>query len=316
MENILFSKFSCKRAFGIELEVGNEIPLSCIRDTIKDNSFVPVKTAFYRASLNNAYWDVKHDGSCGKHIDKYGINEGGYEVCSYKAVHLNDLFHICNIAKTLKGRGCKVNPNCGLHIHIDASDFSIEQMGMLIGAWCCIEDTVLQVAHPSRRKNKYCGKFINSRAGLPDEATPSNLWNFYKPKSTKLHDNYDRRLTLNLVNYFRHLNLKKFRRPTIEFRFPEGTLDAVVIKNWVRLFINFVNRMSVQTNSIQQIRSYNLEDTLKTLGLMAEKNEFLILSPGLHETKKWFLKRIMKFADIYHNDLAFKAEEILLGMEK
>lgn len=316
MKTVDFKKFNCKRCFGLEIEVGKEKSMDYIKNVIKDCSGIPVKSNYYRATVNNFYWDLKHDGSCGKKTDKFGINEGGYEINTFKASSLTELLHICHVAKNLKQSGLQINKNCGLHIHIDAHDFSEEQMGVLISNWLCIERTMMQSVPYTRRRNKYCQKLAGSR--YPVKATFENaiaVWDAYKPRSTKLHDNSDRRLAMNLVNYFRFLKLKNFLRSTIEFRFPEGTLLQTNVKNWTRILVNFVNKMAYEKQYKNNIVNYNVAQTLEVLGLGGDKESFYILSPGLFETKKWFLKRIMRFADYANHDLAAEAKEILSNME-
>jgi hypothetical protein len=316
MESVHYLSFSGRRNFGIEMEVGNEIPISCLREIISLNSFVPVKTSFYRASLNNFFWEVKHDGSCGKNVDKFGINEGGFEVSSYKASSIKDLIHICNIGRKLKRAGCQVNCNCGLHVHVDTADFSLEQMGILIAYWLCIENNLMQAVPNIRKNNKFCNQLSKLRPKLVEtNLDPMKIWNHYKPISSKLHDNFDRRCNMNLVNYYRSLQLKNFKRPTVEFRFPEGSLVASTIKNWTRIFVNFINNVKNKKLEFSQIKTFDLRKTLEVLGLSGTSHDFAILSPGLHESKKWLLRRIVRYATYPHQDLILQAKVLLAEME-
>lgn len=313
---ILFQKLACKRFYGIEMEMGNEVNIAHIRRIIEQNSMIPVKTCAYRATVNNSYWDVKHDGSCGKKTDKFGINEGGFEVNSYKAYTAKDLAHICNVAKKLKQAGLQVNNNCGLHVHVDVSDFTEEQMGLLIFNWLRIEEIVFQSVPDLRKRSKYCCKNFHSRTSPFKEniLSPAQVWEYYRPKTTKLHDNMDRRLAVNLVNYYRFLKLKYFHRPTIEFRFPEGTLISYHIKNWVKLFLHFINTISKKPIEAQEFKQADLETTLSILGLEGTDEEFSLLSPSLYETKIWFLKRISRYCDFRHFCLKQEAKNILQTM--
>lgn len=316
MQNVDFRKFVTRRNFGVELEMGNEVPISLIRETISYNSSIPVKSSYYRATMNNAYWEVKHDGSCGKNVDKFGINEGGYEVSSFKANTIKDLLHICQVSRKIKQLGCSVNRNCGFHVHVDVSDFSNEQMGVLIAYWLCIEKVILQAVPSSRKNNKFCVAMSSLRPKFNHTFESGlNVWGHYKPYSAKLHDNFDRRCALNLVNYYRTLHIKNFKRPTVEFRFPEGTLVARSIKNWTRIFINFVNKMATQKLEINQIKQFSLRDTMEALGLSGGKDCFLILSPGLYESKIWLLKRIIRYASYPNHGLIAEAKEMLKVME-
>lgn len=316
MTNVDYKKFNTKRYFGIELEIGNEIPISTIRETISCNSHIPVKTSYYRASLNNSFWEVKHDGSCGKNVDKFGINEGGFEVTTFKGNTIKDLLHVCHIARKIKQKGCEVNKNCGLHVHIDVSDFDIETMGILIANWLCIEKTMLQAVPNVRKNNKFCNPLSSLRPKLDLTAyLPKQVWDHYRPYSVKLHDNFDRRCAMNLVNYYRSMIVKNFKRPTVEFRFPEGTLVSRTIKNWARILINFVNNVANSKRMPEEIKPLNLHETLQVLGLEGGKDEFFILSPGLYESKMWFLRRIQRYASYPFHELIAESKSILQGME-
>lgn len=316
MINVDYKKFVTKRFFGIELEIGNEIPINTIRETISYNSHIPVKTSYYRASLNNSFWEVKHDGSCGKTVDKFGINEGGFEVTTFKGSSIKDLLHVCNIARKIKQKGCEVNKNCGLHIHVDVSDFDTETMGILIANWLCIEKTMLQTVPNIRKNNKFCNPLFTLRPKFDStDCNPAQIWNHYKPYSVKLHDNFDRRCAMNLVNYYRSMFVKNFKRPTVEFRFPEGTLVSRTIKNWARILINFVNNVSINRKMPNEFKPADLHETLQILGLEGNKDNFYILSPGLYESKMWFLRRIQRYASYPYHHLIAQSKSILQGME-
>jgi hypothetical protein len=314
--DVEYKKFVPKRCFGIEIEVGNEVPISTIKETISCNSVVPVKTSYYRASLNNTFWEVKHDGSCGKNVDKFGINEGGFEVTTFKGSTTKELLHICNMARKIKQIGCCVNKNCGLHVHVDISDFDLEKVGKLIAYWLCIEKTMFQAVPSVRKNNKFCNSLSTLRPKYDcTDITAMRVWNHYKPYSTKLHDNFDRRCALNLVNYYRSLHIKNFKRPTVEFRFPEGTLVSRTIKNWTRIFINFVNNVANKEFDLKELKNFNLEQTLNILGLGGNNDKFFLLSPGLYESKIWLLRRIVKYATYPYHDLIPQARKMLQSME-
>ena len=92
-----YKEFASNRFFGVELEVGREIPRSIISNVIKRYSKKKVVISNYVNSVNNNYWVVKTDSSCGKKVDHLGQNEGGYEITSYKASGIEDIKTISNI---------------------------------------------------------------------------------------------------------------------------------------------------------------------------------------------------------------------------
>jgi hypothetical protein len=293
---IFCKKFSSNRNYGIELEIGNEVSPHFISSVIRNSSNVPVKNNLYRSSINNNYWDVKMDGSCGKTTDEFGMNEGGYEITTFKASGHKQLQHICKVIQDIKKIGVKVNKNCGLHVHVDISDFTEEDVGRLIQHWLFVERIILMAVPDRRRCNKYCMPFsYNERYSLRENATAIEVWNHYKPSHILSHNNIDRRKTMNLVNYCRYLRVKKFKRSTVEFRFPEGTLSANIVKNWVRLLIEFVNNVKNNDIYLEYLNKKNFRDQLYVLGLGNSKNCFNIFSKSLRETKAWFLKRILRY---------------------
>jgi hypothetical protein len=52
-----------------------------------------------------------------------------------------------------------------------------------------------------------------------------------------------------------------------------------------------------------------LDETLTYLGLNHEEDSFTIFSEGLHDTKTWFLERIIHFAEEHKNPLTYAPME-------
>lgn len=300
--HVVYRKFATLRKFGVELEVGNEIKKPTIRRLIKLKSEKIVQTSRYVPSINNSWWHVKDDATCGV-LGRGGPK--GIEVASFVASGVSDLSHICEVADFLSKSGVKVNDNCGLHIHADASDITVEQVGRILSSWVKIE-SFLSLALPIRRySNSYC-EMISGKADnmcnlmrcLPS-ATERNIakaiYEILRPYDISLYENRDRRVTLNLVNYCRAEQQKHSNRKTIELRWPEGTLNGNDIKNWVRLFLNFIeyakNSPVFDNNDFP-----SLQEGLNILGL-GHRDNFCILSEGLLSTKIWLLERMLKNPD-------------------
>jgi len=120
MRNICYREFNSNRPFGVELEVSPDIYPKAIGDILETYSHRPVKISTWKQTLNNRYWHVKTDSTCGY------LGNGldfGYEIASYKASGYVDICHIAGIAERLSEHGISVNDNCGFHIHMDLSDF-------------------------------------------------------------------------------------------------------------------------------------------------------------------------------------------------
>ena len=294
MHAIQYKRFSSNRSFGVELEVGPEVPRKDIASFIKEVSFksvrVPSSGNGWAQSLNNDFWHVKYDATCGP-LGKYF--DHGWEVASYKASGYQDLQHIGKIANHLRRRGLTINDNCGLHVHVGVGDFEPEQIGVLLANWFKIENVMMQCIAPDRRITSYCSPLVGSKMkklSLLRRYDPLEFWKIICPTDISIHENNQKQVALNLVNYARSRRRKTFDRSTIEFRFPEGTLDGECIKNWVQLFVSFVDNYETLTMP-RNLKCVDVETTLNILGLSNSSN-FYILSRTLYNAKVWFLKRL------------------------
>jgi hypothetical protein len=121
--------------------------------------------------------------------------------------------------------------------------------------------------------------------------THEEFWKIVKPSNLAIHENDSKRVAVNLINYTKSLKYLSYNRPTVEFRLPEGTLNGENVKNWVRLFILFVDsaKAASMPNSIKPV---TIKSVLSIFGLRHPRR-FYILSEGLHKTKKWFLGRVL-----------------------
>ena len=247
-------KFSIKRPFGVELEVSNlgrppgteidfQISFDYVRDIVKTNT--PRKVIAmneWSQSVNNNYWHVKYDATCGE-LGKGTGHPRGWEVASFKASGYDDLLHIANMANILHTMGVRVNDHCGLHVHVDISDFTICQAAVLVARWIKAEYWMKQAVPKNRRRNKYC-KFLTSKKKYDSsyQYTPEEFWYKIRPTNFCPHENAQKKVTLNMVNYaeFKAAGVYSTGRPTVELRLPEGTLNGQDIINWVVLFLYFV----------------------------------------------------------------------------
>lgn len=283
--------FSTLRSFGIEVEIGKEVSKNQIVELVKNNSHKPTRNSFYHPSINNNHWDVKNDASCGAKFIK-NMNEGGYEITSFKGSGINDLIHISDVVGKLKQLKVKVNENCGLHIHVDIKDFDLNNMGCLINNWLVIENYLFDAVTPRRKNNKYCIRLCSMKNDSKVFKSAFDYWNYYRPRSTSL-SSAERRMAINLVNYKKAITLKNFKRKTVEFRFPESTLCSKNIKNWARILINFVENVK-RTNCIYDENSFcDISNFLTILGLH-DPDKKIKFSKGLAESRNWIVKKMLR----------------------
>lgn len=296
-------KFSMRR-FGVELEVGNAVPQDVVVDYILEASERPVEITEWGQSTNNLYWHVKEDATCGVLSGHFGLPTSvrtyGTEIASFVGSGIHDLIEIMNVANHLSKSGVKVNDFCGFHIHVDVSDFTDEQVAVLLARWVKIEFLMTNTVPERRVNNKYCKMLSKShRYKSSASYTAAEFWRLMKPVNLRLKSFFDRfrRVTLNIVNYVQacdHLAAggdELLVKKTVELRLPEGTLNSEDIANWVKLFVNFVDS-SLGCDMPPNMRSVmQLHKMLEYLGLQTNAT----LSPGLTKTREWLLKRMVQY---------------------
>jgi hypothetical protein len=315
-KTVNYTEFQIKRRYGIELETGGEVSKEAIHSYIGNRFQQNSLISKYEMSEDPKRWHIKDDSSSGP-AGKKGPK--GVEIASFIGNDLKDLLHMAEVARSLSKLGCKINDNCGFHIHAEAVDISHQQMAIILAHWLKIEN-VLSMALPERRRDNFYCKPILSRckAGeiikeYADSYWSANqIWYLLKPKNLGIFNNDDRKVSLNIVNYTRCKTYDSEKRNTIELRWPEGTLDKDDVLNWVVLFLNFIDVCSMRQMPANLL-SADLMETLKILGLHHDNHKFTIFDCYLHKARIWFLNRIIKHSCLKR--IKNKAINILETME-
>lgn len=285
--------FSSTRRFGVELELSNNVDKPFLRQIIKKVSKIRCRSTAYAESVNNDYWHIKTDSTCGK-LGRF--LDTGWEIASPVLSGWLDVVHVAGVTNALRVHGVRVNRNCGFHVHVETADFTIPQMGCLLGHWLAVERFILG-SLPLSRKLDYCGplnalyyKLGNPRWKVVKPGCPITLYWYFR-RSFEEEDGDTKYRALNIDNYGRWIGGRS-KRPTIEFRVGEGTVKRKDVINWIRLYVNFVE--TVKDKRMPFIAPVTLTEALTHLGLHHDDDKFYILSPGLQKTKTWFLERILR----------------------
>jgi len=305
-KQIIYKYFPNERRFGIELELSNNITKKQLgfiineyeniyNENKKNVVLTPGKEGWAQTKEND-FWHVKFDRTCGP----LGKNfDHGWEIASYIGKGIDDVNHISRLARFLDSAGAEVNQNCGFHIHVEVKDFDNILMGNLLSRWLKIENFLISICHVSRKDNPYCKplrKKINKKTleFFYKKNQPETLWELFRPMDLSTYNNYQKRVTLNTINFAISKINPKFSRNTIELRLPECRLQENYTKNWIRLILNFVENCKNNTEQLDDLKpSKSLKDILKYLGL-SDDNNFVFLCPDLINTKVWILNSIIE----------------------
>lgn len=290
MKQVAYRDFSPSRGFGVEMEVNGIASKAAIKRAIVTVSPYPVVVSNYAQSIDNMFWHVKDDATCGESIGR------GHEIATPIGRTADAATHFGMVADTLAAAGVRVNDRCGLHVHVGANDLDIPQVAGVVAHWVKVQFYVGLVVSPRRinpPQDRYCRMLYPTfRTGNADD-----FWEAVRPKNLSPFGNEERWKNLNLVNFARALKNGTSNKKTLEFRWPEGTLCGRDVVNWVRLFVNFVENCKDRSMPAPGCCS-SLEDALEILGLHHGAGTFHILGPALLDTKRWFLNRILANWDI------------------
>jgi hypothetical protein len=228
---------------------------------------------------NNNSWIIKPDGSA------------GIEICTPILKGWKDLLKSCRLVHAFKeDEQIQADDRCSLHIHLNTSDLSREQLATVLAYWIKCEPTFMDSVPSKRKLNRYC-----QLIGVTDLFTHDFLMDA---------DEIIQRLGRHKYTSMNTYHFVRDARPTIEFRIMENDTctDPFFVKNWVRLMLHFVKRtceLGLPNLYEEGDRWSSLLwlDTLDVLSILGFDGS-CELSPGLKQVRNWFLGKLkMNIAD-------------------
>lgn len=235
-------EFAFNRNFGVEVEFYGSTKTVLTRNL--RNCGVSHQFESYNHTTRN-HWKFTTDSSIS------GSN--GREMVSPVLSGNEGLRSLRSACKALRLSAAKVNRSCGVHVHLDVNDFTVENMRALVKNWFLLETQFDKMMPVSRRadNNTYC----------------KSLSSLFTKRQLFAH--IDACTTINeIVNLFEtryvKLNLKSYLRyGTVEFRHHSGTTMFSKIKNWVLIcarLVEFSKQNEVLLSNVNQILDENLQE--------------------------------------------------------
>lgn len=237
------------------------------------------------------------------------------------------LTHLC---QTLKANSFYVNTDCGLHIHLDASDYFLKtdsnndnyiaqnnsrKAKNLLAFYLTIEPIILAFIPPSRRESTYC-------VGL------SKLYHFDEIFNCQSIENLEklwyregdkgriqsRKSKKNDATRYAGVNFHSMlSNKHLEIRFHSGTIEPLKILYWIALHTQIMDMVFI--GSILAERVYKKMALLLTL---SQKMDYFFNILGLDENiKVYFIKRAKKFnQDLLSEEKLLSPLTIIADSEK
>lgn len=230
------------RTIGIEMEMtrvyanenrgGREVTLNLIAEALS----LGLRDVRSARSVNNTEgyghssgrtWDVKTDASCGFevaspafHLDAEGDNE--------------ELRAGCTALAALRLR---IDRTCGLHVWVDCSDFTWEDMQRLLALWARYEPVFFEMVPPSRRTNSFCQPMRKATWTANDGGNIAHVRRALEARNEAALRNHG-------FTKYSSMNVSRWwTNGMVEFRLHSGTVDYEKIRNWVKLLTALVNRV-------------------------------------------------------------------------
>lgn len=205
--------YTFNRRFGIEIEAYN-CDKHRLAQELRDAG-VDVAVEGYNHHTSD-HWKLVTDGSL--------TGNNTFELVSPVLEGEAGLQQLQKVCWVLDFCNVKVNNSCGLHIHMDAADFTIETWRNLAMTYRRLEPVIDSFMPDTRRNNRYC----KCLTGI-SERSIMEAQNIMQLRSAFRNDRYHK---LNLEAYARHR--------TVEFRQHSGTTNFTKMENWIRFAANMI----------------------------------------------------------------------------
>lgn len=239
--------YTFNRRFGIEIEAYN-----CTRDRLARElreAGINVGVEGYGHTTRN-YWKLVTDGSLS--------GNDTFELVSPILEGESGLRELEKVCWVLDLCDVKVNNSCGLHVHMDAADFTINTWKNLALSYKNIENVINAFMPNTRRDNRYSKSLSRiSESRILEANTISDLRGAFR------NDRYHK---VNLEAYARHR--------TVEFRQHGGSTNFTKMSNWVLFLsrmITFAQHAKVEAGTTLQNLPFLTDDQKTYFKLRTKK---------------------------------------------
>lgn len=202
------------RNFGIEIEAYN-----CSKQKLAQELTavgIKVRVEGYNHTDSTEHWKLVTDSSL--------TGNQSFELVSpilHGEEGLKDLEKVCWVLELCN---VKVDNSCGLHIHMDAADFTINTWKNLALGYKRLEKVIDAFMPSSRRNNRFCQGF--------ETITEQDIKNAVTICDLRRAFGNDRYHKVNLEAYARHR--------TVEFRQHGGTTNFVKMSSWIHFLAKLI----------------------------------------------------------------------------
>lgn len=211
----MYSVVNEERTYGVEIEFFGTDVASISNALIEKGIDVQYEGYTHRTT---SHWKIVTDSS---------VNGLGLELVSPVLKGEEGMRQLKKVCEALEIVGAKVDRSCGLHIHLGATDLTLQHWKNILVFYNNYQRSIDKMLPRSRRRNTYCRPY-----------TEKELRDLFKLKTlSQLEDvcmDTDRYKVINICSFLRH--------GTIEFRQHSGTIEFEKISQWLQFCMGVVEK--------------------------------------------------------------------------
>ena len=242
--------------FGIEIEltgISREVAAKVIADYFGTQPIFIGGTYRQHQAMDNKgrVWKVMYDSSIQAQRKVNGVlliagDEFKTEVVS-PILTYDDIEDLQEIVRQLRHKGAMVNSSTGIHVHVDASQFTPQTLRNIVNIIASKENILYKALHIEEYRLRYCKKTneklletINKRKPKTMEQL-KEIWYAQDPEGITRHYHSSRYHGLNL-----HAT---FTKGTVEFRLFNSTTHAGEIKAYIQFCLAVSHQALTQSKA-------------------------------------------------------------------
>lgn len=238
-----------------------------------------MRRVFKHSRLAGIEWEFNDDRDTFPAVTKWSNKwRGGVHVdgsCGYEAVTpplSGDYIARCitDLGKALKRDRARMDRDCSVHVHIDATDLTLQQLYRILWVYSLVEDRLFELAGNHRRASDYCcpcGSEYRQALSYYFKSTKNKSRDYLLDIQDEVKGvcNQDRYQALNLCNYFYK---RAYKAKTLEFRLHENASakESQRVIRWVQLLVKLVDWAKEATD--QEVASLPSKNAHKVLRLI------------------------------------------------
>jgi hypothetical protein len=185
-------------------------------------------------------WDVKTDASCGWEVASPAMVLDADAECG----------ELRAVTQFLTEMHPRIDRSCGLHVHVEVTDFTWQDLRNLLVLWGRYEPFAFELCPPSRRVNHYCGPIRKSTWDGRDAGHWTRFEQALMTNTEQVIRNVPQpRGSLNLAHFW--------HSQRVEFRLGAGTVNYEKIVRWVQFLLTIVGRVKNTTMPIVQTGQFS-----------------------------------------------------------